>query len=159
MAAKRNNQNKKMIYGTPLPLPCLQAQSTLAKKLTCRDHWTPLDPILDGIRCLYLWSRDSYSRGVSGRARSGQKSKKRLIPAEFHIHGESVWVLESQDMAKLFQQGFFGKGTLSRSEATWKQRNAKDAQGKLIQTTSGILTLLTATYIYSLYFDHFRCVS
>ncbi|KFH63934.1 hypothetical protein MVEG_09759 [Podila verticillata NRRL 6337] len=32
-------------------------------------------------------------------------------------------------MAKLFQQGFFGKGTLSRSEATWKQRNAKDAQG------------------------------
>ncbi|KAF9429992.1 tRNA splicing endonuclease subunit sen2 [Podila epigama] len=32
-------------------------------------------------------------------------------------------------MARLFQQGFFGKGTLSRSEATWKQRNAKDAQG------------------------------
>lgn len=153
MAAKRNNQNKKLIYGTPLPLPCLQAQSTLAtspstaatstlaSKPPCHDHWTPLDPILDGIRCLYLWSRDSYSRRVSGRARSGQKNKKRLIPTEFHPQGESVWVLESQDMAKLFQQGFFGKGTLSRSEATWKQRNAKDAQGKLIQTTKWNLDL------------------
>lgn len=144
MAAKRNNQNKKLIYGTPLPLPCLQTQSTLAispaptaatpgiaTKPPCRDHWTPLDPILDGIRCLYLWSRDSYSHR-SGKTRSRQKNKKRLIPAKFHQHGESVWVLGSQDMTTLFQQGFFGKGTLSRSEATWKQRNAKDAQGKQV---------------------------
>lgn len=143
MAAKRNNQNKKLIYGTPLPLPCLQTQPTLAisaastaatsviaTKPPSRDHWTPLDPILDSIRCLYLWSRDSYFHKVSGRTRSSQKNRKRLIPAEFHQHGESVWVLGSQDMTKLFQQGFFGKGTLSRSEATWKQRNAKDAQGE-----------------------------
>ncbi|KAG0253381.1 tRNA splicing endonuclease subunit sen2 [Mortierella polycephala] len=47
--------------------------------------------------------------------------------AELHPDGQSVWVRNDQDMETLFRQGFFGKGTLSRSEATWKQRNTKDA--------------------------------
>lgn len=34
----------------------------------------------------------------------------------------SVWVTDKQDMEILFRRGFFGKGTLSRSEPTWRER-------------------------------------
>ncbi|KAK4055880.1 tRNA splicing endonuclease subunit sen2 [Microbotryomycetes sp. JL221] len=34
----------------------------------------------------------------------------------------TVWVTQQDDMKLLWQRGFFGKGTLSRSEPSWKQR-------------------------------------
>ncbi|GAA5933263.1 tRNA splicing endonuclease subunit SEN2 [Sporobolomyces koalae] len=35
---------------------------------------------------------------------------------------ESIWVTHENDMQRLWRQGFFGKGFLSRSEPSWKRR-------------------------------------
>nr|ODO02608.1 tRNA-intron endonuclease [Cryptococcus depauperatus CBS 7855] len=35
---------------------------------------------------------------------------------------QSVWVTDARGMKTLFQKGFFGKGSLSRSEPSWKER-------------------------------------
>lgn len=41
----------------------------------------------------------------------------------------SVWVTKREDMDILFCRGFFGKGTLSRSEATWRDRRVDLVKG------------------------------
>jgi len=41
----------------------------------------------------------------------------------------SVWVVEREDMDILFRRGFFGKGTLSRSEPSWRERRVDLVKG------------------------------
>ena len=41
----------------------------------------------------------------------------------------SVWVTDPKDIEILFRRGFFGKGTLSRSEPTWKERRVDMLRG------------------------------
>jgi hypothetical protein len=41
----------------------------------------------------------------------------------------SVWVTKREDIEILFCRGFFGKGTLSRSEATWRDRRVDLVKG------------------------------
>ena len=41
----------------------------------------------------------------------------------------SVWVVERDDMDILFRRGFFGKGTLSRSEPSWRERRVDLVKG------------------------------
>ena len=52
----------------------------------------------------------------------------------------SVWVTDRKDMEILFNRGFFGKGTLSRSEPTWRARRVDQARG-------GECELLTSYYV------------
>ncbi|KAK4688445.1 tRNA-splicing endonuclease subunit Sen2, partial [Tremellales sp. Uapishka_1] len=40
----------------------------------------------------------------------------------FDASTSSVWVLDEGDKETLFRKGFFGKGTLSRSEPSWRER-------------------------------------
>ncbi|KAG8946086.1 tRNA splicing endonuclease subunit sen2 [Tulasnella sp. 424] len=42
---------------------------------------------------------------------------------------KSVWVVNSRDVAILWQRGFFGKGNLSRSEPTWLTRRTNELKG------------------------------
>ncbi|KAK3838800.1 MAG: hypothetical protein J3R72DRAFT_182018 [Linnemannia gamsii] len=128
MATKRNHALKRQQYGTPLPLPALQQLPQTLPPITtprstvpadpARAIWTPpLSPILAIIRFLYhQWdTKDLPSRS--------------LIQGYFHPSGASVWIHESKDIEVLFRQGFFGKGTLSRSEATWTVRTTEGFQG------------------------------
>ena len=46
----------------------------------------------------------------------------------------SVWVTDPKDMEILFNRGFFGKGTLSRSEPTWQARRLDQARGGQCQS-------------------------
>lgn len=41
----------------------------------------------------------------------------------------SVWVTDRKDMDILFRRGFFGKGTLSRSEPSWRERRVDLLKG------------------------------
>ncbi|KAF9185039.1 tRNA splicing endonuclease subunit sen2 [Haplosporangium sp. Z 767] len=128
MAAKRNNVLKKQQYGTPLPLPSLkqqqqQQQIQWQSPFTC-NRCSTFAAMLQCFRDFFYQSKAQWRRLLlQSRNRQGLE----LIMAEFHPDGQSVWVRNDQDMETLFRQGFFGKGTLSRSEATWKQRNTKDA--------------------------------
>ncbi|KAG0355235.1 tRNA splicing endonuclease subunit sen2 [Gamsiella multidivaricata] len=143
-AKKKNNALKRQLYGTPLPLPCLQQQPhsshdqqqpptaaytpsavAAAGAKTC----TPLDSLLQRIMHLYYaWIGSEHCILYSGGP-----PESNLIHAEFHPQGECVWVKSGKDMETLFRQGFFGKGTLSRSEATWKQRNTGDVSGMSLE--------------------------
>ncbi|GAA6028792.1 hypothetical protein JCM8097_007398 [Rhodosporidiobolus ruineniae] len=44
------------------------------------------------------------------------------IQAEWDDLTQSVWVTDEQHMLRLWRQGFFGKGFLSRSEPSWRRR-------------------------------------
>lgn len=46
----------------------------------------------------------------------------RDVVAEWDDITQSVWVKDEHDMMRLWRQGFFGKGFLSRSEPSWKRR-------------------------------------
>lgn len=46
----------------------------------------------------------------------------REVVAEWDDITQSVWVKDENDMMRLWRQGFFGKGFLSRSEPSWKRR-------------------------------------
>jgi len=150
MAAGKRNTNKRQQYAVPFPLPFLQEEHALLqqqqllsrqshdqkpqvhatspssipkKPLHIHDrHWSPIDPLLEAIHLLFEWSK-KLSHSKRDRAQST------LIPAEFHPRGGAVWVVRSKDMKILFQQGFFGMGTLSRSEPTWKQRTTAESGG------------------------------
>lgn len=45
-----------------------------------------------------------------------------LIQAIYDDLTKSVWVQGEEDMIRLWRQGFFGKGALSRSDPSWKRR-------------------------------------
>jgi tRNA-splicing endonuclease subunit Sen2 len=44
------------------------------------------------------------------------------IQAIYDEMTRTVWVQQDDDMVLLWRRGFFGKGTLSRSEPSWKRR-------------------------------------
>lgn len=44
------------------------------------------------------------------------------IQAVYDEMTKTVWVQGDADMVMLWRRGFFGKGTLSRSEPSWKRR-------------------------------------
>jgi tRNA-splicing endonuclease subunit Sen2 len=77
---------------------------------------------------------------------NGQKGKAKSIlsayTSSFTAHVEvpkctgvfdpltrSVWVVDKDDMDILFRRGFFGKGTLSRSEPSWRERRVDLVKG------------------------------
>ena len=82
----------------------------------------------------------------SATAMNGQKGKSKSIlsayTSSFTAHVEvpkctgvydpvtrSVWVVDREDMDILFRRGFFGKGTLSRSEPSWRERRVDLVKG------------------------------
>jgi len=40
----------------------------------------------------------------------------------FDAATQSIWILRSEHARRLWERGFFGKGSLSRSEPTWLSR-------------------------------------
>lgn len=60
----------------------------------------------------------------------------------------SVWVTDRRDAEILFRRGFFGKGTLSRSEPSWRERRMgllKGGDREFSRSTQGALACPTQT--------------
>ncbi|GAA5982468.1 hypothetical protein JCM11641_006125 [Rhodosporidiobolus odoratus] len=58
---------------------------------------------------------------------------------------QSVWVKDENDMLRLWRQGFFGKGFLSRSEPSWKRRvenRRAEVEGREKRLTAEEITAL-----------------
>ncbi|KAF9586308.1 tRNA splicing endonuclease subunit sen2, partial [Lunasporangiospora selenospora] len=132
MAGKRAKKNQQ-VYGIPFPLPFLQTlhqqqQQQKRKHPSSQSNQSKTAGCHARVSLWELWhavSRFVRTYTVHSDSASPQLG---LIEVEFHPEGESVWVKGQKDMMILFQQGFFGKGTLSRSEATWKQRTSENTQ-------------------------------
>ncbi|CAB4442055.1 unnamed protein product [Rhizophagus irregularis] len=54
----------------------------------------------------------------------------RKIKGKYDEKAQAVIICNREDMEKLWKEGFFGKGNLSRSEPTWFWRNSNNDNGK-----------------------------
>ncbi|KAF9427381.1 tRNA splicing endonuclease subunit sen2 [Entomortierella beljakovae] len=120
MSKRNSNVQKRQLYAIKFPLKALQERQTQESAVAPNTLTTTtyLETLAKCITSIFSW-----------RGNNQPKHDDNLISAEFHPNGQSVWVTKEKDMRILFRQGFFGKGTLSRSEATWKERNTAGAQG------------------------------
>ena len=73
------------------------------------------------------------SRGLSYLLKSylsGSSTIKPICKGTFDPLTRSVWITTLQDREILFERGFFGKGSLSRSDPSWAIRRAKTLEGE-----------------------------
>lgn len=99
-------QKERLVYRHPLPI-------------ILRDAYNPLLPTLPSlISHLYAF----YVK----RQRPQQHP---LVQALYLPLSKSVWVVDPDQAWILWTQGFFGKGSLSRSEPTWLTRKVKQLNG------------------------------
>ncbi|GAA5987499.1 hypothetical protein JCM10908_001979 [Rhodotorula pacifica] len=64
----------------------------------------------------------SYTQSLLSPLRRRPALAPQEIEAQWDEITQSVWVKDENDMLRLWRQGFFGKGFLSRSEPSWKRR-------------------------------------
>jgi tRNA-splicing endonuclease subunit Sen2 len=104
-------------YGTPLPL--LLPSSPLHPDTSSREG-----SILDPVHPEPAPSLKNTLAGLGVR-------RAALVPAivgTLDADTGSVWV-EGEGMEVLFNRGFFGKGTLSRSDPNWRKRRVELVRG------------------------------
>lgn len=65
----------------------------------------------------------------------------RALQAVYDVFSQAVWVKDARSVEMLWAQGFFGKGSLSRSEPTWWTR-AQNKMGAGLALTSEEVTAL-----------------
>lgn len=106
MARKRNSKQSRQVYSRPLPV-----------KLST-ELYGPLPTIFPHNPLSWLYFGFFYLRSV---LRSSPQANTTPIRVKLLANG-TFGVYDDADMLQLWQQGFFGKGTLSRSDPTWKER-------------------------------------
>lgn len=105
MSNKRNRQNLNQVYGRPLPLVLSPEVYGPLPELYAHN---PLSWLFLGYRLLEI---------------NFVKSVPQLSVDKIIVKFDTGFVVTNEiDMARLWSQGFFGKGNLSRSEPTWKSR-------------------------------------
>lgn len=106
---KRKAKSLNAIYRNPLPIPLAQ------------EKFGALPPLIlhNPVSCVYfLYRLMRIYLSVSPAA------EEVPIAVEMALSGDEpvFYVNDAADMDRCWRQGFFGKGTLSRSEPLWKQR-------------------------------------
>ena len=105
----RYAQNNKK-YGTPLPI------------------LLPSSPLHPAYQPPQKGSQPSFLSSLATSLRGSQA----IVPQCTGVYDaatRSVIVRDRKEMELLFQRGFFGKGTLSRSEPTWRDRRVDMVRG------------------------------
>lgn len=106
---KRKNRSLASIYRKPLPIAlCVDEEGLL-----------PLVIVHNPLSWIYL-----LCRMASIYVRKPPQAHVPLIPVVAQTSGGAVvfQVIHESDMEKLWKEGFFGKGTLSRSDPSWRLR-------------------------------------
>lgn len=111
---QKQRAEKERVYGTPLPLllPSSPLHPGHVPTSKFNPHGEPSSLLA------------SYAGIISSASRP-------IVPAcvgRLDRASASVWV-EGADMAVLFNRGFFGKGTLSRSDPNWRSRRVELLKG------------------------------
>ncbi|KAG7193703.1 tRNA splicing endonuclease subunit sen2 [Scheffersomyces spartinae] len=106
MARKRNSKQSRQVYSQPLPV-----------KLST-ELYGPLPSIFPHNPLSWIYFGFFYLKCI---IRSSPQST--ITPIKVHLLVDGTFgVYDDADMLQLWQQGFFGKGTLSRSDPTWRER-------------------------------------
>lgn len=104
-------------YGTPLPI------------LLCSS---PLHPSNKAVGHVQDPAQTQSTSFLSSFVTTLDPAKRVEIPTVTGVldpDTQSVWVSDAQDMEVLFNRGFFGKGTLSRSDPSWRSRRIELVRG------------------------------
>ena len=108
-AGKKSTQEKRKIYGNPLPIGHSSVQRN--RKVASRSWW-------DWFNEWANWIHESISPSPP------------LYVGWYDPVTRSVWMYDQGDALKLWTQGFFGKGSLSRSEPTWTSRRIAEKEAR-----------------------------
>ncbi|RUS23728.1 hypothetical protein BC938DRAFT_474709 [Jimgerdemannia flammicorona] len=104
-SSKRSAKSRFLYYSTPLPV----ALATKSVDLS--------------VRSLVTFAFRSVYRFLHPRPPQVATHHGIFVP-----FGQCVWIMRRDDMDDLWRKGFFGKGTLSRSEPTWMSRKIEELQ-------------------------------
>ncbi|RUP08840.1 hypothetical protein BC936DRAFT_140110 [Jimgerdemannia flammicorona] len=104
-SSKRSAKSRFLHYSTPLPV----ALATKSVDLS--------------VRSLVTFAFRSVYRFLHPRPPQVATHHGIFVP-----FGQCVWIMRRDDMDDLWRKGFFGKGTLSRSEPTWMSRKIEELQ-------------------------------
>ncbi|EPQ30841.1 uncharacterized protein PFL1_01739 [Pseudozyma flocculosa PF-1] len=137
-AGKKATALKNQTYAKPLP-------TTLDSRPASADPEVPATPadLLGSLLWLlslgYYQTRPSSTASSSSQASTSRAAQQDddVATAFYDPHTHTVWVTDMDRGIKvLWQRGFFGKGNLSRSEPTWRQRKI----GEIDAMRKGMLT-------------------
>ncbi|KAN0065409.1 tRNA splicing endonuclease subunit sen2 [Thecaphora frezii] len=133
-AGKKASALKNQTYARPLP-PTLDAAPAAPTPATPPSLLSSLLWLLS--LGLYREAPAPEASGASQHASTSKATEDDVVTAVYDRRTQTVWI---RDMNKgveiLWQRGFFGKGNLSRSEPTWKQRKI----GEIDAMRKGLLT-------------------
>ncbi|PWN48106.1 hypothetical protein IE53DRAFT_407247 [Violaceomyces palustris] len=131
-AGKKNSQLKNRIYSKPLPVDLDGSSLASSSSSSSSSSLSILNPLNHIVRFL-AHSHPFYQ--AKGKQRAA--SQPEIAQAFYDKATHTVWVVDmEQGKRLLWQRGFFGKGILSRSEPTWKQRR----EGEIDAMRRGVLT-------------------
>lgn len=119
-AGKKATAQKNQLYTKPIPA-ALDVASQPAQAQTASEGtlWSALYTLLT----LGFYSPSSTP---SSAARPSQKGKEK-VSVHYDRQLQTIWVEDlDEGIRLLWQRGFFGKGNLSRSEPTWRQRKVNE---------------------------------
>lgn len=125
---KRNNRQLNKIYSKPLPIT-----------LTSDYYGVTLPTLYPHNPISWIWYIFKYIHINSAYPVPELKT----TPVSVHYENGIFKVTDEEGMKKLWQQGFFGKGVLSRSEPTWRERTI--ARLQLESNSSGDLAMEDVT--------------
>lgn len=108
-AGKKAKQAKRQLYANPLPV----GTHTRQRGTIGSSHRTWWDWFNEGTKWMADWSRSPP-----------------VYRGWYDETTHSVWMSDEGDAFKLWTQGFFGKGNLSRSEPTWVARMRAETEAR-----------------------------
>ncbi|KIS69887.1 tRNA splicing endonuclease subunit SEN2 [Mycosarcoma maydis] len=119
-AGKKATTQKNQLYSKPIPIALDNSDDADNDKISSETTlWSALCTLLT----LGFYARTGQSRNTVG---SSTKSKEK-VSVHYDRQLQTIWVEDlDEGIRLLWQRGFFGKGNLSRSEPTWRQRKVNE---------------------------------
>ncbi|SPO32308.1 related to tRNA splicing endonuclease beta subunit [Ustilago trichophora] len=120
-AGKKATAQKNQLYARPIPVALDVAGQAVASQSSTaeRSMWSTFCTLLT----LGYYSPASTSRSAASDVQKG----KEKVSVYYDRDLQTIWVEDlDEGIRLLWQRGFFGKGNLSRSEPTWRQRKVNE---------------------------------
>ncbi|CBQ71143.1 related to tRNA splicing endonuclease beta subunit [Sporisorium reilianum SRZ2] len=123
-AGKKATAQKNQLYSKPIPVALDSTSNTAAAAIGQADSENTLWSALCTLLTLGYCTPTKQSNRPA--ADKGSKGKEK-VSVFYDQQLQTIWVEDMDEGIRLlWQRGFFGKGNLSRSEPTWRQRKVNE---------------------------------
>ena len=122
-AGKKATAQKNQLYSKPVPVALDIADRSTTQNTTPESTLSTLWSSFYSLLTLGYFS----PRKTSSSAGNAVQQEQEKVSVYYDPHLQTIWVEElDEGIRLLWQRGFFGKGNLSRSEPTWRQRKVNE---------------------------------